>query len=152
MYAFGVELDESCVCVFPSGATKREALDALIDAITRYDGTSDKDLFQLAVYQREAVMSTGIGGGVAVPHVRFDGVHRPRLSLGISKEGIDYDALDNEPVHILVLFAMPAGSEKEYLGMLAQVMMLLKMPGFRDALMACNTPAEVIGVLSDYGK
>lgn len=152
MSAFGIEVDESCICLFGPGAEKRDALDTLIEAVCRYGGIADRELFQLALYQREAVMSTGIGDGVAIPHVRFEGVRRPTVAVGLSKEGIDYGAQDDDPVHVFVLFAMPMGLDKEYLGWLAQVMLSLKTPGFREALMACETPSEVRQVLGDYQR
>ena len=97
-------------------------------------------------------MSTGIGGGVAIPHVRFDGVHRPTLGLGLSRSGIDFDALDGKPVHIVVMFAMPVDSEKEYLALLAQVMASLRTQELRETLLACATPAEVCSVLQDAAE
>ena len=150
MNAFGIAIDKSCIHVFDASATKRVALDALIDIVSRHDGTDDVEQFKSAVYQREAIMSTGVGGGVAIPHVRFRGVRRATLGLGISKRGIDYGALDNEPVHIIVLFAMPVHSDKEYLDLLAQVMMSLKKTGFREKLIACATSEEVLEVLQEY--
>jgi len=149
MKAFGIDVDASCIRMFPAGASKQDVLDALIDAVALYDGIEDKRRFQASVYQRESVMSTGIGDGVAIPHVRFEGVGKPALGVGISAEGIDFGTLDGQPVHIIVLFAMPAGAQREYLDLLAQVMVALKKPGFRDMLEACKTPAEVLSVLCE---
>ncbi|HOZ46981.1 MAG TPA: PTS sugar transporter subunit IIA [Candidatus Hydrogenedentes bacterium] len=147
MSLFGVDIAESCVHIFGPGVSKREALDRLIDTVVANNPTADGELFRLAVYQREAIMSTGIGGGVAIPHVRFPGIPKPMLVIGISAEGVDYGSLDNEPVHVMVLFAMPEGSDKQYLDVLARVMMSLKRPGFFEALVACGTPAEAVSVL-----
>ena len=144
---FGVEIDEANIFVFGADTSKREALDTLIDAVADHNHIADKELFKLALYHREAVMSTGIGGGVAIPHVRFEGVPAPAVALGISREGIDYGALDNAPVHIIVLIAMPVGMEKEYLDLLAQVMLYLRAPHVRDALLKCETRDQVAGIL-----
>jgi mannitol/fructose-specific phosphotransferase system IIA component (Ntr-type) len=93
-------------------------------------------------------MSTGVGSGIAIPHVCIGEVQRPVLGVGISPSGIDFAALDGEPVYIIVLFAMPAGSQKEYLSLLAQVMRALKDSAFREQLIACQTREEAASVLN----
>jgi mannitol/fructose-specific phosphotransferase system IIA component (Ntr-type) len=149
MPAFGLHVDPELVVVLHGKLNKREALDQLVNALAaRHDLVSDTDELRKAVFAREEVMSTGIGQGVAIPHVRVDSVKQPTIVIGISKEGIDFDTLDNEPVHILVLFAMPSGSQRVYLGLLAQVMLALKTPGFCEALVSCATPEEVLDLVN----
>jgi len=148
MSVFGIQVDAETVRVFKSGVSKRDALNVLINAVAETDVVSDVEAFRRSVHDREAVMSTGIGSGVAIPHVRIDEITRPTVAVGVSHDGIDFDTLDHEPVHVVVLFAMPSGSQREYLGLLAQVMLSLKTPGFRDRLAVCNTPEEVLGVLA----
>ena len=84
---------------------------------------------------------------IAIPHVRIDEITEPTIGVGISPSGIDFDALDGNPVNIVVLFAMPSGSDKEYLGLLAQVMLSLRTAGFTQKLLACKSPDEVVKVL-----
>ena len=93
-------------------------------------------------------LSDGIGEGVAIPHVRIDEISVPTVAVGVSKGGIDFESLDSEPVNIVVLFAMPSGSDKEYLGFLAQVMMTLRTGDFCDKMTACDSPAELVQVLN----
>jgi mannitol/fructose-specific phosphotransferase system IIA component (Ntr-type) len=143
MSAFGIEVGPDLVCVYGPGASKREALDQLVDKVASSGAVADKEGFRRAVHEREAVMSTGLGSGVAIPHVRADEVLRPCVGVGVSASGIDYDTLDNSPVHVMVLFAMPSWAQREYLGLLAQVMTSLKTPGFRERLVACKTPNQV---------
>ena len=153
MHAFGIQIHEDMVHVCPSGMTKQTVLDALIGLVGHVPGVvTDQEAFRRAVFEREAVMSTGIGSGVAIPHVRTDAVKVASLVVGISAEGIDFDTLDNALVHVIVLFAMPAGSQKEYLRLLAQVMQSLKIPGFRDRLMQCSTAAEIVTYLNEFEK
>lgn len=148
MSVFGIDIEKGAVCIFKNGISKHDALDRLVDAIANTGVVTDRDMFHRAVHEREAIMSTGIGSGVAIPHVRISSVLRPTVGVGISREGIDFDTLDNKPVNILVLFAMPAGSQKEYLGLLAQVMLALRAPGFRDNLLACRTTDEIVALLN----
>jgi len=137
------------VVVLQGNPSKREALEQLVHALAaRQDLVSGADELRQAVFAREDVMSTGIGQGVAIPHVRVDAVKQPAVVIGISKEGIAFGALDNTPVHIIVLFAMPSGSQRVYLGLLAQVMLTLKMPGFCEALVSCTTPEAVLELVN----
>lgn len=148
MGAFGIEIDSQAVCIFGQGVTKDEALDSMVESLYRTGVVDDRDAFRVAVRERESIMSTGIGSGVAIPHVRINEVKRPTVGVGISRPGIDFDTLDDAPVHVIVLFAMPQGSQREYLGLLAQVMLTLKVPGFRDRLLACESVQEALEVLN----
>ncbi len=148
MSAFGIEVNERAIRVFQGALTKHEALDQLCQAIERAGHVPNSGVLLKAVLEREAVMSTGIGGGVAIPHVRIEEVRRACIGVGLAREGIDYGTLDNQPVHVVVLFAMPAGSQKEYLGFLAQVMGAMKTPKFLTRLLACSDPHEVATLLN----
>ena len=149
MHRFGLPIDKAGVRIFPHGLSKHEALDQLIAGIHSMGVVSNLDAFTRAVRERETVMSTGIGCGVAIPHVRLDAVTKPTVGVGISHDGIEFNTLDNKPVNIVVFFAMPTGSQKEYLGLLAQVMTAMKETGFREELGACQTPEEVAKLLND---
>jgi mannitol/fructose-specific phosphotransferase system IIA component (Ntr-type) len=108
----------------------------------------DREAFQKALYERESIRSTGFKG-VAIPHVRIDEISEPTVGVGICREGIDFDSLDSDRVNIVVLFAMPSGSDKEYLGFLAKVMMALRSGDFCEKLLACETSEEVETVLAN---
>lgn len=125
------------------------ALDALTRAVSRQAGVADNSGWLEAVTDREAVMTTGIGGGVAIPHVRTDDLSEPSIGLGLSAAGISYETLDKHPVHIIVLFAMPKQAERKYLGLLAQVMQALRRRDFCERLKACGTRDDVLDALND---
>ena len=129
-------------------ASKYEALDQLVDAIISTKVVTDREAFRKALYDRESIRSTGFRR-VAIPHVRIDEILEPTMGVGVSPKGIDFESLDNEPVNIIVLFAMPSGSDKQYLGWLAQVMMALRSEGFVDGLVGCKTPEEVVSFLNN---
>lgn len=149
MSAFGIDVDPAAVCIFDQPAVKHDALDALVEAISATSVIDDVEGFRRAVYEREAVMSTGIGSGVAIPHVRSQAVRKPAVGVGLSREGIDFDTLDNQPVNIIVLFAMPAGSQRDYLSLLAQVMLALKASGFRERLLNCESKESAAELVND---
>jgi len=152
MSAFGIEIQEEAVCLFSEGVSKHDALTQLVESVCSTGAVSDASAFSKAVFERESVMSTGIGSGVAIPHVRIDEVRLPAVGVGVSRDGIGYDTLDNEPVYIVVLFAMPSGSQKQYLSLLAQVMLAMKRPDFTDELRACTTRKEVVDILNADGQ
>lgn len=148
MSAFGVEIDPAHVCILPTGLSKHDALDRLIGAVAQSPNITDAQAFRKAVHDREAVNSTGIGGGVAIPHVRLDSIVAPTLGLGIAPDGVEFDALDNKPVYIMVLFATPEGADKEYLSLLAQAMLALRNPETFERLKSCHTPEEALQALA----
>lgn len=149
MSAFGIEISIDQICVVPPGASKRNALDALIDAVSTNPVVTDVAAFRKAVYEREAIMSTGIGDGIAIPHVRIPEISDATLGVGVAPAGVDFETLDNKPVHVLVLFATPANSDKVYLSLLAQVMLSLRNRDLFDALVACKTKDDVFHILND---
>jgi fructose PTS system EIIBC or EIIC component len=148
MSAFGIEVHKDAICILPGGLTKHEALDQVINQLVEVGGVADAEAFRQAIFARESVMSTGIGGGIAIPHVRIEEITQPSVGVAISQTGVDYAALDNAPVHIIVMFAMPSGSDKEYLGLLAQVMMVLKDPEFRNRLLSCTSSDKLAAALN----
>ncbi|MBI5095441.1 MAG: PTS sugar transporter subunit IIA [Candidatus Hydrogenedentes bacterium] len=148
MSAFGVEIPPSLICLFEPGVSKQSALEQLIVLTLRAGIVTNETAFREAVFERESIMSTGIGAGVAIPHVRIPEVAKPTLAVGVSRDGIDFGTLDDAPVHIVVLFAMPFGAHREYLVLLAQVISTLKLPGFRDLLLSCNSPETIAATIN----
>lgn len=148
MSVFGLEIPPSLICVYESEVSKQRALEQLVAVTLQAGVVTDEDAFREAVYEREAIMSTGIGAGVAIPHVRIPEVTKPTLAVGVSRSGIDFGTLDDGPAHIVVLFAMPFGAHREYLVLLAQVMACLKSAEFRETLLNCRTPNEVAEILN----
>lgn len=148
MSAFGIPIDERCVRFFAAGALKADVLDEMVNAAAASGRVSDIESLREAVLAREAVMSTGIGNGVAIPHVRIDGVVDPVIALGLSPSGIEFDAIDGEPVRIVVFFAMPKSANEAYLRALARTMLTLKTPGLVEQLLACTNPEQAAHLLN----
>lgn len=147
MSAFGIDIQREHICVLPGGLSKHDALDQLIAGLSTSESVEDPEAFRTAVHDRESVMSTGIGGGIAIPHVRIPQVRYASMGVAVSPDGIEYGTLDNKPVHIMILFATPEGADKEYLRLLAQVMAALKNRALYDRLVQCETSEAVYRVL-----
>jgi mannitol/fructose-specific phosphotransferase system IIA component (Ntr-type) len=151
MSAFGISIDEARVCIFAEGVSKKDALDQLAGAVAKAAHIPEPEGLRQAIGIREACKSTGIGGGCAIPHVYMETVKNTVVGVGISHDGIAFDAMDGLPVQIVILFIMPHGRNREYLELLAQVTGAMKTPGFASRLIACSTPAEVVSVLGKSG-
>ena len=101
-----------------------------------------------ALMAREALGSTAIGQGVAIPHAKSDCVEKLVAAFGLSKKGVDFDSLDGEPVHILFLLLAPQDSAGPHLKALARISRLLKDKYFRDNLRACKDDKSIIKIIS----
>ena len=99
-----------------------------------FDNTKSKELFLKEIFDREALCTTGIGHNVAIPHGKCSSMDKVRIGLGISKEGLDFNSIDGEPVHLVLVIGSNPENQVEYLKSLAYVMNQLKNPLLRAAL------------------
>ncbi|MDP9698750.1 fructose-specific PTS transporter subunit EIIC [Paenibacillus polysaccharolyticus] len=123
--------------------TKDEAIDELIASLNQSGRINDPELFKEMIYKREAESSTGIGGGIAMPHAKTKAVNEPTVVFAKSKQGLDFEALDDEPAHIFFMIAAPEGAGNTHLRTLAALSRLLVDSDFIAELMNTNTPQEV---------
>lgn len=102
-----------------------------------------------AVLEREALITTGVGLGIAVPHGKSAAVREPAIAFGKSEAGLDWASVDGEPVRLIFLLAVPeeAGGV-EHLQILARLSRMLIDEGFRRDLMSGTTPEEILEVMS----
>jgi mannitol/fructose-specific phosphotransferase system IIA component (Ntr-type) len=126
-----------------------QAIEALVDALVargRIAG-ADRDAVVAAVRSREETMSTGVGNGIGIPHAAIAQVENVEGMLGISDHGIDFDALDGAPVHIVMLFVVPQQQFQEHLDTLADIARVLCDPTVRHAIQSARTPADVLAAI-----
>lgn len=105
-----------------------------------------------ALLAREEVLSTGIGLGIAVPHAISGTLHEPRLIVGLSEEGVDYRAIDGDPVRVFFVLLSPPDSAGHHIRMLARIARLARQPGFVDALRTARSPELVIEHIATYER
>ena len=98
---------------------------------------------------REKLGSTGIGKGVAIPHAKTESATGLTVAFGVSKEGIDFNSLDEEEVHLFFVFASPNKDSQIYLKVLARISRLIREEEFRENLFNCKTPKEVIDCIRE---
>ena len=102
-----------------------------------------------AILRREQLGSTAIGDGVAVPHTKHLAVDRLVGVIGISRDGVDFDALDNGPVNIFIMLVSPPDRPGDHLRALEYITANLRSPDFTKKLLSATTPAEMYQALKD---
>lgn len=102
-----------------------------------------------ALKEREQMMSTAIGFGIAVPHARIKEVRRIAFAIGISEKGIDFDAMDRAPAHLVILVAAGDLQHMEYLRLLSRIMNLLKQETAKDRIITATDVDQIIDIIKD---
>lgn len=104
------------------------------------------------VKRRENSMSTGIGFGIGIPHASTDLIGEVTGALGRSRSGVSFDALDNQPVHLVMLFLVPQGQFQKHLHTLANIAKLLHRADFRQALEVAPDADTMLRIVQEQGK
>ena len=102
--------------------------------------------------EREQLGSTGIGGKIAIPHGKLDLMESIIIGFGLSKEGVEYDSLDNKPVHIFFLLLTSENSTGEHLKVLAQISKLLKTDNFKKDLLAAQSVDDIYNIIMEMDE
>ena len=127
--------------------TKEEIIAELVNSLHLGDAINDKDKVLQAVLEREKIMSTGIGDGIAIPHGKSDAVVKLVAALGTQKRGVDFEALDGEPAYVFFLLVSPANVSGPHIKALARISRLLKNDDFKKRLIAASSSEEIISVI-----
>lgn len=135
--------------IFLNGApkTKAEALDQMVELMSKSDKLSDLESYRKQVYAREEESTTGIGEGLAIPHGKCDAVKKPGLAAMVVPDGVDFDALDGEPVTLIFLIAAPNTEDNIHLDVLSKLSVLMMNEEFTAALRQAKTPEEFLAIV-----
>src|ERR1051326_2733299 len=128
-----------------------EAIDELINNLVSTGKIKPENREQIAavVKKRETSMSTGIGFGIGIPHASTDLIYDVVGAFGRSKKGVNFDALDNQPVNLVMLFLVPQGQFQKHLHTLANIAKLLHNKEFRQALENAPDAAAMYRIIKD---
>ncbi|MDR0758666.1 MAG: PTS sugar transporter subunit IIA [Treponema sp.] len=129
---------------------KEEAFEELVDYFCRAARISAREEILEAIRERESKMSTGIRQGIAIPHGKTPVVDKLYGILGVSKTGVEYDALDGKPVYLLFLIVAPEKDTEKHLKVLKRLAELLDNPQFYTDLLAQNTAQDACGIIKKY--
>jgi nitrogen PTS system EIIA component len=137
-------LDPECIA-FLDLSLRNEAIEALIDLLDRKGKLFDKQAFRKAIFDREELISTGIGMGVAVPHAKLSGFADFFIAIGIQqKRGLEWNAIDHAPVRFIFLIGGPDCRQTEYLQILSHLTSAIKEPDLRKTLLHATTAEEIL--------
>lgn len=140
-------LDQQSVCLNAAPVSKEAAIATLADFMAKSGCISDVDSYREAVFERERKSSTGLGEGIAIPHAKSDAVLRPGLASMVVPNGVDFDSIDGEPVHLLFMIASPLQASDSHLDVLARLSTLLINEDFRKSLLAAKTVDEYLDAI-----
>jgi len=130
---------------------KEELLDAIVRDLDEKGHVSDRERATRDVIEREMVMSTGIGNGVAIPHAYTDGVGRLVAGFYRTREPVDFDALDGKNVSLFFIILGPKESRRDHIKVLAKISRLLNHEDFRQDLIDATDAPAVMSVFKRFG-
>lgn len=142
MIDFDTMIDTSRI-VDLKATTKEEALKELVDVLATSPNVTDKDELLRAIFEREKVISTGVGIEVALPHVKIPSVKDFVIAVGRSHKGIDFESLDDKPVYIIVMIGANDRQAGDFLKVLAKLVLKLKNRSFRKEVMFASNPKRI---------
>lgn len=137
-------LNKNVMILNMKATTKEAAIDEMIASLHRNGRINNVKTFKKGILDREAQTSTGLGGGIAMPHAKNEAVVAATVLFARSKAGVDFQALDGKPVHLFFMIAAPAGANNTHLQALASLSRVLLKDGFTDKLLSAATPDDVI--------
>ena len=141
-------LCEDMIRIYPDKISKVDALTDMVELISKSDNVQDKKALLDGILQREELMSTGIGLGIAVPHVRIDSVKDLVMAVGIASQQIeDYETIDDKPVQVVFMIAAGSDQHAQHLKLLSQIAAKFKNDELRKRLVLAKTPEEVADIL-----
>lgn len=117
---------EENLVLFLSNHVRNDVLKALVEKIDAVKHLPDKEAYYHAITQRETLVSTGIGMGVAIPHAKMQGYDDFFIAIGILQKGVDWHSLDFAPVRLVFMIGGPDDKQTEYLQLLSNLTLLIK--------------------------
>jgi PTS system nitrogen regulatory IIA component len=126
---------------------KKKTIEELANAVVKTNPSLDKDSLVRVLLDREALGSTAIGDGVAIPHGKFPGIIAPIISFGRSRKGLDFESMDGQPVFLFFLLVAPEDSASVHLKALARIAKMLKDSNFRKLLIEAPSRKELYKII-----
>lgn len=135
------------ICLNGAAADKKDVLNQMVDLMAKSGKVSDKENYLAAVFTREEEGTTGVGDGIAIPHGRCTGVNKPGLAAMVLPQGVEYEALDDEPVNLIFLIAAPEGAGNVHITILSKLSMMLMDDTFTESLRKAKSVEEFLNII-----
>ena len=140
-------LDKRSISLTAAPKTKSEAIDQIVDLMVKSGKINDKEAYREQVYEREKESTTGIGEGIAIPHGKCDAVSAPGLAAMVVKDGVEFDALDGQPVTLMFLIAAPNTKDNVHLDVLSKLSVLMMDEDFSNSLRKAKDADEFLEII-----
>ena len=140
-------LDIRSIALDAAPKSKQETLDAAVALMVKSGKITDEDAYRAQVYAREEERTTGIGEGIAIPHGKCDAVKKPGLAAMVIKNGVEFEALDDEPVTLLFLIAAPNTEDNIHLDVLSKLSVMLMDEEFTESLRNASSVDEFMDII-----
>ncbi|HEY9188302.1 MAG TPA: PTS sugar transporter subunit IIA [Bacteroidota bacterium] len=134
------------------GTDKEEVLNNMIELVSKSSKVRDKEKIRDAIFNRERIMSTGVGKGFAIPHGKTDGITDMVAAFGITENEIDFESLDGEPVRLIFLLVGKENLVGPHLKLLSRISRLLNSEDFRTKLLNAKSPQEIYNLFESEEK
>lgn len=141
-------LSENNIIVGLGAQRHLDAVRELAEVFKADEAIKDHKQFLSELLRREQQISTAIGKGVAVPHAHVECIQRQRLAIGISTKGIDFNAVDGQPVNIVALLATPVKHHPQHMELLGALSRLMQQNNIRQALIEATETTQVVEIIS----
>ena len=135
--------------VFFSAESRDETLSTLVDTLSFANKLQNSEAFYTAILEREKIVSTGIGMGVAIPHAKLPDYDDFFIIIGVLQKGVDWDALDGAPVRLVFMIGGPDDKQTEYLQILSALTVALKDDDRRKKMLTLNSPDAMIDLFAE---
>lgn len=129
--------------------SKEAAIDYLVELMDKSGRLNDREGYKKGILAREALGSTAVGDGIAIPHAKVAAVNEPGLAAMVVPDGVDYDSFDGSPVNLLFMIAAPDGEADAHLEALSKLSMVLMDPDFKNSLVKAKTEDEFLTLIND---
>ncbi len=145
-------LSPECVRVPLQAAEKQAAIEELVELLAAAGKVDNPKSLKDAVWTREQTRTTGIGHGLAIPHGKCSTMGELALAIGKPAQPMEFEAIDGQPVRLIVLLASPPDRTSDHIQALAQISRLVSMEAFRQQIYAAQSPEEIVELLRSQGK
>jgi PTS system nitrogen regulatory IIA component len=136
--------------IFLNANSRDESLHSLVEVLHQNGKVKNVQAFYQAIIDREKVVSTGIGMGVAIPHAKLTDYDDFFIAIGILSKGIDWNALDGAPVRLIFMIGGPDDKQTEYLQILSKLTLAIKDEQRRKKLLTLNSPPDIIELFKAF--
>ncbi len=135
-----------------AGSDKEEVLNNMIELVSKSSKVRDKEKIRDAIFNRERIMSTGVGKGFAIPHGKTDGITDMVAAFGITETDINFESLDGEPVRLIFLLVGKENLVGPHLKLLSRISRLLNKDYFRTKLLNAGSPLVILNLFESEEK